>query len=615
MKKAHAQLRRSQVVGTYGPGALIDLPRYSAIMAGLESWGSVKNLTEVQEPRLAARLATMGGTTTPKLYLPPDDEGDGFSEAKHGVGAFLFPEWFLVQEEDAPPGADTAFGPRARRLVHRSMLDENKRTYQKRRVVATRFVVACPRGHVQDLDWHFFLHGGDGGCTRATPKWLIERGTSGDLGDIVARCDCGRERSLFDATERDRSALGSCHGEMPWLGRDDDGRTIREECGLPARLLIRTATNAYFAQTLSVLSLPERTSSIDALVEEHWADDFQFATDDGDVRYWRKKPNHAAAAGSWTDQEIWAAIEKRKTGAADDKPIKIAELDALTAAPECYGEDMPINPDFHARRLPRHIWARRSDGASVIDGIAAVVQVHRLREVTAQFGFTRFEAQTPGILGEYDGDVKAAPLAREVSWLPAIENRGEGIFLEFRSDAVQEWAARDAVKERLAGLERGHAQWTLARNSKRPFPGGPYILLHTLSHLLIQTLALQCGYPASSIRERVYSDEAAKRYGILLYTGTPDAEGTLGGLVQQARHIESHLERALRSAALCSNDPICAHHEPGDALEGRWLHGAACHGCSLVAETSCENRNDYLDRALVVPTLGAPSAAFFPGIL
>ena len=41
------------------------------------------------------------------------------------------------------------------------------------------------------------------------------------------------------------------------------------------------------------------------------------------------------------------------------------------------------------------------------------------------------------------------------------------------------------------------------------------------------------------------------------------------------------------------------------------LHGAACHGCTLIAETSCEMRNEYLDRALAVPTLYAAGAAFF----
>ena len=101
---------------------------------------------------------------------------------------------------------------------------------------------------------------------------------------------------------------------------------------------------------------------------------------------------------------------------------------------------------------------------------------------------------------------------------------------------------------------------------------------------------------------------------MLLYTGSPDADGTLGGLVQQARHIEEHLAHALRMSALCTNDPICAQHKPGRSMEGRWLHGAACHGCALVAETSCEMRNDYLDRALVVPVLGVPDAAFFQAV-
>jgi hypothetical protein len=178
---------------------------------------------------------------------------------------------------------------------------------------------------------------------------------------------------------------------------------------------------------------------------------------------------------------------------------------------------------------------------------------------------------------------------------------------------VKAWLERGEVRKRLDSLIAGHRRWAEARKAERPFPGGPYVLLHTLSHLLIQSLAMRCGYPASSIRERVYADEPGGRYGVLLYTGTPDAEGTLGGLVQQARHIEEHLAQALRTGALCSHDPICSQHSPGESLENRWLHGAACHGCALVAETSCEMRNDYLDRALVVPVLGLTGAAFFNG--
>jgi hypothetical protein len=98
----------------------------------------------------------------------------------------------------------------------------------------------------------------------------------------------------------------------------------------------------------------------------------------------------------------------------------------------------------------------------------------------------------------------------------------------------------------------------------------------------------------------------------LLYTGSSDSEGTLGGLVQVGRHIEQHLATALELGKLCSNDPVCAQHKPSDPYEERFLHGAACHGCLLIAETSCENRNEFLDRSLVVNTVDGSSAAFFP---
>ena len=252
--------------------------------------------------------------------------------------------------------------------------------------------------------------------------------------------------------------------------------------------------------------------------------------------------------------------------------------------------------------------------------IEAIIQVHRLREVLALAGFTRLEPVMPNVDGEYDGEVERAVIALEPAWFPAVENRGEGILVQLRADVVMAWLGREPVKQRLNELIAGHNAWAGQRKSELPFPGGPYVLLHTLAHLLLQSLSMRCGYPAASIRERIFVDQASsrsernphgKRYAVLLYTTSPDAEGTLGGLVQEARRIEDHLRHALRTAALCSNDPVCAEHVPGHSMEERWLHGAACHGCTLIAETSCEMRNEYLDRALAVPTLYAAGAAFF----
>ena len=594
-RKAHGQVRRGQVITTYGPGALIDLPRHSAIVGGLDTWPKTSDLEEILEPRLSRKLQTMTGVAAPRLFAPPPDVNDP-SEPKKGIVAWRFPEWFVVQEK----GGDEA-RERSRRLVHRKALD-GKGRFDKRQVVATRFVRACPKGHVDDLDWRCFVHGVEDNCRRQL--WLDERGTSGDLADLVVRCECQKSRGLYEAMVIELNPLGTCRGARPWLGLNSN-----EDCKLPSRLLIRTASNAYFPQVVSVLSLPERGTEVETAVRELW-DLLQAVDSLESLAVFKRLPQVTERLAPFLDDEILEAITEIKEGREGERPVKQVELEALLAAPEGFGDDVPVDPNFHARRLPDHAWRHTARS----DGIQAVIQLHRLREVLALTGFTRFEAVMPDINGEYETDVERAEIALEPAWFPAVENRGEGVFLQLRAEAMKLWLSRDGVKHRLESLVTGHRRWMKDRKTERPFPGGPYVLLHTLSHLLIQSLAMRCGYPASSIRERIYTDTDAGRFGILLYTGSPDADGTLGGLVQEARHIEDHLVQALRMSALCSNDPICAEHAPGESLEGRWLHGAACHGCALIAETSCEMRNDYLDRALVIPVLGVEDAAFFGAV-
>jgi hypothetical protein len=212
--------------------------------------------------------------------------------------------------------------------------------------------------------------------------------------------------------------------------------------------------------------------------------------------------------------------------------------------------------------------------------------------------------------------VRRAPLAREISWLPAVENRGEGVFIQFQTEAVRQWASRPEVKERGRELLAGYDAWKAehpGRSLAFVEAGGllPYVLFHSFSHLMITAVSLECGYPASSIRERIYSIPDIG-YGVLLYTGSADAEGTLGGLIQVGRRIHQHIRNALDMGELCSNDPVCAQHDPPNVHERRFLHGAACHGCLLISETSCEQHNEFLDRALVVPTVDNLGVEFFP---
>lgn len=598
MSKAHGQVRASQMITTYGPGALIDLPRDSGIVGGLDWWPQVSELVEVVEPRLSRKLELMTGVTAPRLYAPPPAPNDP-REPNIGVTVWRFPEWFVVQEEAAKD--DPERRERSRRLVHRKSLDDKGR-FDGRPVVATRFVRACGKGHVDDLDWRGFVHGSEDGCRRQL--WLDERGTSGDLAELFVRCECGKSRPMYEASERELNALGYCTGRRPWLGPGTN-----ESCKEHSRLLVRTASNAYFPQVVSVLSLPDCGTDVERVVRELWSD-LQIVDDADDLRVLKKKPQIAERLAPYSDAKVLEAIRNIKAGGAGERPVKQVELDAILDAPEGFGDDVPIDPDFHVRRLPDASWRR---GAG-LEAVQAVYQLHRLREVMALAGFSRFEAIMPDINGEYDTDVERADIQIEPKWFPAVENRGEGVFVQLRAEAVREWLTRPGVVTRLEDLEAGHRSWAERRNSERPFPGGPYVLLHTLAHLLIQTLAMRAGYSASSIRERIYSEPEAGRFGILLYTGSTDAEGTLGGLVGEGRHMWDHIHAALDMAALCSNDPICAQHNPANSMEKRWLHGAACHGCTLVAETSCEMRNEYLDRALVVPVVGMDNAAFFGGI-
>ncbi len=352
--------------------------------------------------------------------------------------------------------------------------------------------------------------------------------------------------------------------------------------------------------------MPDRNEDIREAVETVW--DFIGQVENVDeLKYERKKAKVHAVLEGYSDEEIMAEIKVRRGQAfGHAKSIKQAEMETLVAAKQELGDDRP-DGNFFARSLPSEAWQ-----SPWMKDINRVVLVHRLREVIAQLGFTRFEAISPDIDGELEMGVRRASLTRDdPQWLPAIENRGEGIFVEFDKDAVEKWLARADVAQRGESLERGHRVWADEHKaSKRHFVGLPYIMLHSFSHLMITAVSLECGYPASSIRERIYAIPDVG-YGVLLFTATSDAEGTLGGLVQVGRRIHEHVRNALQLGELCSNDPVCAQHDPSNQHERRFLHGAACHGCLLILETSCEHHNEFLDRALVVPTVDNLGIEFF----
>jgi hypothetical protein len=582
---------------TFGPGSMVDLVDDAVLIGGLDFWRMPGDGEVVSEPRLLEVVEPLFHKNKWRLSKeapfrkPPAGDEREPTEAC-GVQVYEFPRWFVCQN------------PRCRALVRANSLERVNREYRHRcagaeakqeRCVPVRFVAACRRGHLADIDWSWWMHDRQP-CT--APQLKLEEGVTGDFSEIEVSCSsCGKRRRLMDMTVEEKQFR--CDGERPWLGLEG-----KEKCGEHQRLLIRTASNGYFAQTTSVITIPE-PESLRRRIQSVWKI-LEHATPET-LPAFRSLPDVKKAIAGATDTEVLEAIKDERERKPELVPeIRTAEwLTFLDQEMEKPGE-MPTDKT-------QSFWARRiSRPPRLPPQVEEVILARRLREVQAQVGFTRIEPLSKDLQGRYDLEVELAPLSLQRDWVPVTEVQGEGILLRLDEAKVHRWEISTPVVARTELLFAAWERWRKHSKSKLPFPGVRLYLLHSLAHLLMTEVSLECGYPASSIRERIYCEAnsaTTPMAGILLMTGTTGAEGTLGGLVDEGRRLGKHLARAWENARLCSNDPVCAHHVP-TGLDDRNLEGAACHSCLFVPECSCERFNQYLDRALVVPTLGHEDVAF-----
>ena len=203
------------------------------------------------------------------------------------------------------------------------------------------------------------------------------------------------------------------------------------------------------------------------------------------------------------------------------------------------------------------------------------------------------------------------------NWFPATEVRGEGIFLILRRSEVEKWMSGSSdLTSHVSRVLGRIKEDSMVRSRHGSVVSAEFLLIHTLAHILIRQLTYDCGYDSSSLQERIYvntSDAETKMIGLLIYTASGDAEGTLGGLVRQGLpgRLDETFQAAIANTRYCSSDPLCIESE-GQGLDG--LNLAACHACALLPETSCETGNTLLDRALLIGTESNPNLGYFKDI-
>jgi hypothetical protein len=585
---------------TYGVGATVELPELTTLVLGLDAWP--RQLGEpVSEPRLLAAVQAVVGPQVEQLLTPPVvPEGEN-----SGVPVAPFPRWLRCPvcsrlatiESGVFTLKEEPWRPERTRYVHDGC--PRVKTSRPPTAFPARYLIACQDGHLDDFPWVEFLHGSV--QCKGTLK-LVELGAGGRAGDVQVQCDeCGRRRRLSQAfgEESPKFLPPRCRGRHPHLGETDN-------CQQQPVTMLLGASNTWFPVQSSALAIPSGASELSQRIDEAWSILDVFKPDEETLSKLLLTNPDLKALRAMADTHglstVHAAIQAKLEGTSDDDAEDLLTPEwRILSRPE----GAPEMADFKLRAVgPPREWA---------GWLADVVLVERLRQVSALRGFTRLNA--PDEVGSGGGTV--VRLSRQAPrWLPCNEVRGEGIFVRFPEADVLAWEDRYRTSGAAARLRQGHRAWRARRglpNDDDGWPGERYILLHSLAHALIRELALECGYTASSIRERIYAstrDSQEPMAGLLLYTAAPDSEGTLGGLVSLGSpdQLGPLLRQALERAQLCSSDPLCSEHDPRTDAS---VHAAACHACQFASETSCERGNRFLDRAALVPTLVENDLAYF----
>ena len=565
------ELRPNQVITTFGPGAIVDAVKDSVTILDIPYWQQTGK--KIIDGRLAAYLGV------DCFYIPRTSfSGD--------IPVVTFPYWHVCTQVNC--GA--LFDARQNFDLERYLRYGVTCPICHRSAYPARFILICEDGHMSDFPWSYWVHRGASGCKGSLKMYAV--GNTSTLADMWVACSCGAKRSMSGATQREQFSDMACPGHHPFRPHVKNKRCVREV--IPSQ---RGASNVYFAVTRSAISIPPWINPLHNLVDEH-LHDIELAKEllgeEGITKIYEKY------FSVYPREAFDEALARRMSNIKEFTEIKQMEYDAITH------HDDPVyasnKKHFKTEEEPLPSYLQQY--------ISRLIRITRLREVRVLLGFTRVDAPDPD--ADEQPNIVRLGKGKGERWLPAAEVNGEGIFIEFNRDTIAAWLNIDDVaklSQRFADTYRAFCAmkgWTMTvdRNAV-------YVLVHTFAHLMIKQMSMISGYSSSAIRERIYvSDQMT---GVLLYTGSPDKEGSLGGLVElgNIEQMTSLMRAAFQEALMCTNDPEC--------MRGRSLdknsNGAACHSCCMISETACENGNRMLDRGLIVPLPGREESSYFKGLV
>ncbi len=563
------ELRPNQIITTFGPGSLVDAVKDSVTILDISYWKN-KGM-KIIDGRLACHLGV------DCFYMPRTSfSGD--------IPVVTFPYWHVCSNLNCNRLFDARENFDLEKYLKFGVTcpDCNSQAYP------SRFITVCEDGHMSDFPWKWWVHHGDSKCN-GTLK-LTSTGNTSTLADMWVRCSCHARRSMSGATQKDNFIGMSCAGHHPFRPN-----VKNQKCKKPVIPSQRGASNVYFSVSRSAISIPPWINPLYNLVDEHLHDIELAKKLMGNVGV---DSIYEMFFSAFMKEEFDAALERRLKNIKEYTEIKQMEYNAITHFDDPIYESNKKHFKAEEDELPHYLEKYFS----------RIIRVTRLREVRVLLGFTRVDAPDPDADTDQQPNIVKLSKGGEERWLPAAVVNGEGIFIEFNRKTIDKWLENNNVKKISQQYAESYKEFCKSKKwTVTVIRDAVYVLMHTFAHLMIKRMSISSGYSSSAIRERIYFSD--KMSGILLYTGSSDKEGSLGGLVELGtiEQMTSLMRDAFQEALVCTNDPECMSNLPA----GKDSNGAACHSCCMISETSCENGNRMLDRGLVVPILDREECSFF----